>query len=96
MKTFVLYGMVLSTVLIVPSSWAESIYRCPDGTFTNKAERQCPAYEAKAIGRIQARPNSEQQPLASVTVLDEQAKKRSQDRENLTSASIRYNKQKAN
>jgi hypothetical protein len=76
MKTFVLNGMAAWAVLIASSAWAESVYRCPDGTFTNKAERQCPAYEPKEVGRVQSKPNGEQQPVASVTLFDEQSKKR--------------------
>jgi hypothetical protein len=76
MKTFVLYGMAAWAALIASSAWAESVYRCPDGTFTNKAERQCPAYEPKEVGRVQSKPNGEQQPVASVTLFDEQPKKR--------------------
>lgn len=55
MKRFVFCGMTVLTVLIGLSAWADSVYRCPDGTFTNKAERQCPPYEPKGIVRIQTR-----------------------------------------
>ena len=75
MKRFAFYGMTALTVLMVSSTWADSLYRCSDGTFTNKAERQCPAYEPKEIGRVQSKPDGEQQSSASVTVFDEQSKK---------------------
>jgi hypothetical protein len=89
MNRFLLYGVILLSVLIAPSTWAESVYRCPDGTFTNKADLQCPAYESKEIGRVQLKSNGEQptrvsevqkQPFASVTVFDEASKKPSESR----------------
>lgn len=35
MNRLVLYGMTVFALLISSSTWAESVYRCPDGTFTN-------------------------------------------------------------
>jgi hypothetical protein len=75
MKRSVLYGMTALTVLIASSTWAESVYRCSDGSFTNKAERQCHPYEPKEIGRVQSEADSEHQPFASVTLFDERSKK---------------------
>jgi hypothetical protein len=68
-------GLVLALALVQIASAGDELYRCPDGTFTNKAERQCPAYERKEIGRVQSKPNGVQQPFASVTLFDEQSKK---------------------
>jgi hypothetical protein len=31
----------------------DDLYRCSDGTFTNRVERQCEAYESTGIVRIQ-------------------------------------------
>ena len=31
---------------------AEALYRCADGTFTNREDRNCSPYESKAIGQI--------------------------------------------
>jgi hypothetical protein len=75
MKALGLCVVMVSTVLTVSSAWADSLYRCEDGTFTNKVERQCPLYEPKEIGRVQSKPNGEQQPYASVTLFQEQSKK---------------------
>jgi hypothetical protein len=35
-------------------AWADSIYRCSDGTFTNRVDRNCAPFDSKVIGRIQA------------------------------------------
>jgi hypothetical protein len=32
---------------------SDETYRCSDGTFTNRVERQCPPYESKGIVRVQ-------------------------------------------
>jgi hypothetical protein len=41
---------------LVQAAWAsDQLYRCGDGTFTNRIERQCAPYEAKGIVRVQAR-----------------------------------------
>jgi hypothetical protein len=51
----VLHAVLVITVLgVVQTAWAgDQLYRCSDGTFTNKAERQCAPYEAKGIVRVQ-------------------------------------------
>ena len=33
---------------------ADAVYRCLDGTFTNRVERQCMPYESKGIVRVQS------------------------------------------
>ena len=55
MRTLGFCVVMVSTVLIAPSTWAEGLYRCPDGTFTNKVERQCPPYEPKGLVHVQGR-----------------------------------------
>ena len=35
------------------ASASDALYHCPDGTFTNRVERQCPPYESKGIVRVQ-------------------------------------------
>ena len=51
---------VLHAVLVITmwsftqAAWADdALYRCADGTFTNRVERQCAPYEAKGIVRVQ-------------------------------------------
>ncbi len=87
MKALVCCGIMLSTVLLCSATNAESLYRCSDGSFTNKAERQCPLYEPKGIVQVQPKPNGEQPsevkasevkpPFASVTLFKEPTKKHS-------------------
>jgi hypothetical protein len=48
--------IVLMIVGTVPmASASDELYRCSDGTFTNRVELQCPTYESKGIVRMQAR-----------------------------------------
>jgi hypothetical protein len=85
MKALGLCIVTVSTVLIASSTWADSLYHCPDGSFTNKPERQCPLYEPKGILHVQPKPNSElaggstttdaERPFAEVKLFDESAKK---------------------
>jgi hypothetical protein len=52
----VLRGLVWRSVLLSLAQMAlgsDALYRCADGTFTNKPERQCAPYEAKGIVRVQ-------------------------------------------
>jgi hypothetical protein len=57
-------------------SWAtDALYRCTDGTFTNRVERQCPPYDPKGIVRVQgASAEASKQPFAEVKLSDEPAK----------------------
>ncbi len=51
-----LAGFVFTCVLVSSSSWTwatDTLYRCADGTFTNRVERQCVPYESKGIVRVQ-------------------------------------------
>src|SRR5689334_5194537 len=60
MKRFGCCVVMVSIVLVSSSAWADSLYRCADGTFTNKAERQCPPYQSKWIVRVQTTVGAEQ------------------------------------
>jgi hypothetical protein len=90
MKALRFCVVMVSTVLMASSTWADSLYRCADGTFTNKAERQCPLYEPKGIVQVQSKLNDEQaggsttseaeRPFAEAKLFDESAKKRSAGR----------------
>jgi hypothetical protein len=58
---------------LVQAAWAsDRLYRCADGTFTNRVERQCAPYEAKGIVRVQGEtPEATKQPFAEVKVFQE-------------------------
>jgi hypothetical protein len=69
----VLAFVLLSVAPIVSAS--DQLYRCADGTFTNKAERQCAPYEAKGIVRVQGETaEATKQPFAEVKVFGGSAK----------------------
>jgi hypothetical protein len=53
MKRFAFCVLMVSIVLVTSSAWADALYRCSDGTFTNKIERQCPPYEPKGVVHVQ-------------------------------------------
>lgn len=61
---------------LVQTAWAsDALYRCADGTFTNRVERQCPPYEAKGIVRVQGdTADASRQPSAEVKVFQEPVK----------------------
>jgi hypothetical protein len=61
---------------LVQATWAsDGLYRCADGTFTNRAERQCVPYEAKGIVRVQGETTEpSRQPFAEVKVFGGSAK----------------------
>jgi hypothetical protein len=72
-------------------AWAtDDLYRCSDGTFTNRVERQCPPYESKGIVRVQSGRSGESksavkndeptQRFAEVKVYDGQAKSQTEQR----------------
>jgi hypothetical protein len=46
-------GLVLAFALVQMASASDELYRCSDGTFTNRVERQCAPYESKGIVRVQ-------------------------------------------
>jgi hypothetical protein len=53
---------VIVVLLVIPLAnsalAADALYRCSDGTFTNRVERQCAPYESMGIVRVQ-RPSME-------------------------------------
>ena len=75
MRCLILAFAMLSIVQIASAS--DELYRCADGTFTNRVERQCPPYESKGIVRVQAgTAEVSKLPFAEVKVLDESGKDR--------------------
>jgi hypothetical protein len=75
----VLHGVVGLVMLgLVQTAWAsDTLYRCSDGTFTNRVERQCALYEAKGIVRVQGETaEASKQPFAEVKVFQEPARQR--------------------
>lgn len=85
---------VVLTVVMLPlakiASATDDLYRCSDGTFTNRVERQCPPYESNGIVRVQSGRSNESksavkhdeptQPFAEVKVYDGQAKSQTEQR----------------
>jgi hypothetical protein len=65
-------GLVFTCLIVSIASftWAlDALYRCPDGTFTNRVELQCVPYEAKGIVRVQGETvEAAKQPFADVKV----------------------------
>jgi hypothetical protein len=61
---------------LVQAAWAvDELYRCANGTFTNRVERQCAPYEAKGIVRVQGETTeATKQPFAEVKVFQEPVK----------------------
>jgi hypothetical protein len=50
--TIWLCALGISLNVVASLALADSLYRCPDGTYTNRLKRNCAPYESKAIGRI--------------------------------------------
>ena len=46
------FGLLILSLPQIATS-ADQVYRCADGTFTNRVERPCPLYESKGIVRVQ-------------------------------------------
>ena len=45
--------LALMILPLVQTAWAgDRLYRCADGTFTNRVEQQCTPYEPKGIVRV--------------------------------------------
>ena len=62
-----------------PIAWAvDDLYRCTDGTFTNRVERQCQPYESTGIVRVQVGPSEKtdapKPAFAEVKVVEESMK----------------------
>jgi hypothetical protein len=74
---------VVFAILIVGqiASGSDQLYRCSDGTFTNRIERQCAPYESTGIVRVQGataeaatsivKGEAEQKPLDEVKLFQE-------------------------
>ena len=72
-RCFVLAFVMLPVGQIASAS--DELYRCSDGTFTNRAERQCAPYESKGIVRVQGGPaEASKQPFAEVKLYNGPAK----------------------
>jgi hypothetical protein len=55
MKVLRFFVLVLLMSTLGHVTWAtDDLYRCADGTFTNRPERQCEPYESTGIVRVQA------------------------------------------
>ena len=65
--------LVLALSSFTSLSWADSLFRCADGTYTNtnKAARQCAPYESKGIVRVQGRADLSKAPIADMKISDE-------------------------
>lgn len=63
--------LALSIGGVHATAWADTLYRCADGSYTNKAERQCRAYESKGIVRVQGSGETSKSPVADVKLSDE-------------------------
>ena len=53
-------------VLVQIASAGDELYRCSDGTFTNRVERQCALYEAKGRVIVQGAGDPAKKPFAEV------------------------------
>ena len=57
MRIMIWSGTLLLTFgALVPMVVADSLYRCSDGTFTNRVDRHCAPYDSKPLGRVQPAP----------------------------------------
>jgi hypothetical protein len=85
MKVVRLFVLALLASPMCHVTWAsDDLYRCADGTFTNRVERQCQPYESTGIVRVQGRTreavkspirgDEEKQRLAEVKRLPEPTK----------------------
>ena len=45
--------LVVALALVEMASASDELYRCSDGTFTNRVERQCQPYESTGMVRVQ-------------------------------------------
>ena len=73
MRCAVLAVAMLSMAQI--ASAGDGLYRCTDGTITNRGERQCPPYGSKGIVRVQGgTAEAPKQPDAEVKLFERQEK----------------------
>jgi hypothetical protein len=55
MKVLRCTALAFAMLPLVQLAWgSDGLYRCLDGTFTNRVERQCRPYESTGIMRVQA------------------------------------------
>jgi hypothetical protein len=67
--TFAMLGLSKRLGVVSP------LYRCADGTFTNRVERQCPPYESKGLVWVQGETTeASRQPFAEVKVFPDPVK----------------------
>jgi hypothetical protein len=85
MKVLRFFVLVLLMSPLGHVTWAtDDLYKCTDGTFTNRLERQCQPYESTGIVRVQGesrepvkslvKGDEEKQPLAEVKLFSEPVK----------------------
>ena len=83
-------ALLTSSILsLVQLAWAnDDLYRCADGTFTNRVELQCSPYESNGIVMVQRGSTGDsasiqagktKQPLAEVKVFHEQKEMHEKD-----------------
>ena len=88
---------VLRCIVLVLSVWplgyvawaTDDLYKCADGTFTNRVERQCQPYESTGIVRVQeataeaaksgAKVQEDKSPFAEVKLFQESKEHRGED-----------------
>ncbi len=65
LKTAIVLALVGLSIVQIASA-ADELYRCSDGTFTNRVERQCAPYEAKGMVTVQGVGDPTKKPFAAV------------------------------
>ena len=74
------FGLVTLLLPQVATS-DDQLYRCTDGMFTNRMERQCASYESKCIVRVQGGiAEASKQPVAEVKLFDKPVKRQAKAR----------------
>jgi hypothetical protein len=90
MKVLRCIVLVLSISALGQVAWAtDDLYRCADGTFTNRVERQCQPYESTDIVRVQGataeaakstvKDDEDKPPFAEVNLFQESGQHRGED-----------------
>ena len=64
-KTAIVLGLVGLSIVQIASA-GDELYRCSDGTFTNRVERQCAPYEAKGTVTVQGAGDPAKKPFAEL------------------------------
>ena len=65
LKTAIVLGLVGLSIVQIASA-GDELYRCSDGTFTNRVERQCVPYEAKGTVTVQGAGDPAKKPFAEL------------------------------